>query len=202
MKNFLKPRKFIDNLPTKLSWRLILSLIFLSVLSLLIFIIPHSTEFLSYYKQFVIKINGWPINQPIQNIVLVQSLVFLIIIGLIETVLKVAASFIILWAILRAFKIFSSFWKLVNIYLFAKLASILVMLPYFLFIVFNRSYSDRLIDQIFGYLLKENSNLLHSVTPNYYLITLGIISVIIFWYLLISGLVVYLKGVKKTSLPV
>ena len=200
MKNFLKPRKFIDNLPTKLSWPLLLSLIFLSVLFLLVFILPNSNEFLNYYKQFVITTNGWSANQPIQNIVLVQSLISLIIIKLLEIVLEVAVLFLALWTILRAFKIFSSFWKLVNIYLYAKLVSTLVMTPYFLFIAFNSNYSDGLIEQTFNYLLKQNSSLLQGITGNYYLITLGIISVIIFCYLFIGGLVIYLKGIKKSRL--
>ena len=200
MKNFLKPRKFIDNLPTKLSWPLLLSLIFLSVLFLLVFILPNLNEFLNYYKQFIITTNGWSANQPIQNIVLVQSLISLIIIKLLEIVLEVAVLFLALWTILRAFKIFSSFWKLVNIYLYAKLVSTLVMTPYFLFIAFNSNYSDGLIEQTFNYLLKQNSSLLQGITGNYYLITLGIISVIIFCYLFIGGLVIYLKGIKKSQL--
>jgi|GEM_PF-3034968 len=200
MKNFLKPRKFIDNLPAKLSWPLFLSLIFLSVLFLLVFIFPNSNEFLSYYKQFVIKTNGWPSNQPIQNIVLIQSLVSLIIIKMVEIVVEMAVSFLILWAVLRAFKIFSSFWKLINIYLYAKLVSTLVMTPYFLFVAFNRNYSNGLIEQTFNYLLKQNSNLLQSITGNYYLIMLGIISAIIFCYLFIGGLVIYLKSIKKNRL--
>jgi len=200
MTYFLKPRKFIDNLPTKLSWPLFLGLVFLSILFLLVFILPNSSEFLSYYKQFVIKTNGWPTNQPIQNIVLVQSLVSLIIIKTLEILIEVVISFLILWAILRAFKIFSNFWKLVNIYLYAKLASSLVMAPYFLFIAFNRNYSNGLIEQTFNYLLKQNSSLLQSITGNYYLITLGIISAIIFFCLFVGGLVIYLKSIKKNRL--
>lgn len=199
MTNLFKLRKFINSLPTKLSWPLLLSLVLISIFFLLVFILPNSNEFLSQYKQFVIKTNGWPTDQPIQNIVLFQSLIYLILIKLSVIVLEIALSFFILWAILRAFRIFSSFWKLVNIYLYAKLVSTLALLPYFIFISFKGSYVNELIGQTFHYLLKEKSNILPSITANYYLIILGIISTLIFCYLFIGGLIIYLKSIKKNQ---
>ncbi len=191
MYNIFKPKKFIASLPEKFSFYLFSLVAGLSVIVDLAF----TTKDWDIYKKIVIRSANFPANSVIRDSVAVWAMLFTWFLNLASNSLEVAVFALILKLILRIFKSTANFWKIINVILFAKLGSVLVMLPYYLFAFFNKQQAALSSNIVYSYGVLGNSSgsILSGMAKNnsnslMIAVFFTVISTIVYWLIIVYGL--------------
>jgi hypothetical protein len=181
LKLSLNPKKFISNLPDKLSWQLLFTLIVIIVIGKTIALIQFGLDFA---KQYFIAIGDYPAGTQITNEVLLKTLIIIFFGGVIVYAIKIGVLSYLFTLVVRLFKRKINFFKLVNIYLYSKIIYTILSLPNFLFIdETKRGYiKDNLLGKI------ENTELLKLMADDPIFVLFRTISTLLFFGILIYGI--------------
>ncbi len=135
LKTFFKPKQFINNLPTKLSWALIFILATINIIKY----IPYFfiTTFDVIKKALLVR-GGHEIETAVSSVVIIQALLMLAVLGLMYYILKIGILSLMLKGIIKIFKHDIKFFKLINIYLYSKIISTGISL-FITFIVISKT---------------------------------------------------------------
>ena len=178
-------------MPEKFSFYLFSLVAGLSVIVDLAF----TTKDWDIYKKIVIRSANFPANSVIRDSVAVWAMLFTWFLNLASNSLEVAVFALILKLILRIFKSTANFWKIINVILFAKLGSVLVMLPYYLFAFFNKQQAALSSNIVYSYGVLGNSSgsILSGMAKNnsnslMIAVFFTVISTIVYWLIIVYGL--------------